>query len=71
MCHSASSRGTGEVSTSNYEARKYGVRSGMMISQAKELCPQLVVVPYLFEQYASVSEKVGGQLCEACVCSGA
>jgi nucleotidyltransferase/DNA polymerase involved in DNA repair len=24
-----------------------------------DLCPQLIVVPYLFEQYAAVSEKVG------------
>jgi hypothetical protein len=31
VCHSASATGTGEVSTANYEARKYGVRSGMMI----------------------------------------
>jgi hypothetical protein len=29
-----------------------------MCRQAIELCPQLVVVPYLFEQYATVSEKV-------------
>lgn len=27
-----------------------------------DLCPQLIVVPYLFEQYAAVSEKVGGTL---------
>lgn len=27
-------------------------------SQAKELCPHLVVVPFLFEQYQTVSEKV-------------
>lgn len=31
VCHSASAKGSGEVSTSNYEARKYGVRSGMFI----------------------------------------
>lgn len=31
VCHSASSSGTGEVSTCNYEARKYSVQSGMMI----------------------------------------
>lgn len=58
VSHSASASGTGEVSTCNYEARKYGVRSGMWISQAKELCPALVVVPYMFAEYESVSEKV-------------
>lgn len=31
VCHSASAHGTGEVSTCNYEARAFGVRSGMMI----------------------------------------
>lgn len=106
VCHSASAKGTGEVSTSNYEARAFGVRSGMLIrcgggctsrkgvgewgllglartptrqgrgcadrpfprqpachtmparSRAKELCPHLIVVPYMFEQYETVSEKV-------------
>ncbi|KAL4443032.1 hypothetical protein ABPG77_008523 [Micractinium sp. CCAP 211/92] len=58
VSHSASASGTGEVSTCNYEARKYGVRSGMWISQAKELCPALVVVPYMFAEYEAVSEKV-------------
>ncbi|PSC71461.1 DNA repair REV1 [Micractinium conductrix] len=57
VSHSASASGTGEVSTCNYEARKYGIKSGMFISQAKELCPHLVVVPYMFEQYETVSEK--------------
>lgn len=27
-------------------------------SQAKEQCPQLIVVPFMFEQYEFVSEKV-------------
>jgi nucleotidyltransferase/DNA polymerase involved in DNA repair len=33
-------KGRGVVSTSNYEARKFGVRSGMPISKAWKLCPQ-------------------------------
>jgi len=32
-------KGRGVVSTCNYEARKYGVKSGMPISKAWKLCP--------------------------------
>ena len=58
VCHSNSSHGSGEVSSANYEARKYGIRASMFISNAKELCPDLVVVPYDFEKYEEVSEIV-------------
>ena len=37
---------------------RYGVRSGMFISRAKELCPQLIVVPYDFEAYDAATEQV-------------
>lgn len=58
ICHSASSKGTGEVSAANYEARKYGISAGMFISKAIELCPYLIVAPYDFTAYEEVSEKV-------------
>ena len=35
-------KGRGVVSTSNYVARKFGVRSGMPISHAWRLCPEAV-----------------------------
>jgi DNA polymerase IV (DinB-like DNA polymerase) len=38
-------QGRGVVSTSNYEARKAGVRSGMPISRAYKLCPEAVYLP--------------------------
>lgn len=38
--------GMSMLSTSNYEARKYGVRAGMPGYIAKQLCPQLVIKPY-------------------------
>ena len=58
VCHSNSERGSGEVSSANYEARKSGVRASMFIARAKELCPGLIVVPYEFEKYEKVSEQV-------------
>lgn len=33
------------LSTSNYAARKFGVRAGLPGFIAKKLCPQLVIVP--------------------------
>lgn len=58
VCHSNSERGSGEVSSANYEARKCGVSASMFMSRAKELCPGLIVVPYEFEKYEKVSEQV-------------
>eukprot|EP00887_Chlorella_sp_A99_P002876 scaffold6.g2876.t1 len=62
VSHSASAHGTGEVSTCNYEARKFGVRSGISIGAARERCPHLIVVPYDYEAYNAVCEKVYGVL---------
>ena len=55
VCHS-NAKGSGEISSANYEARKYGVCASMFMAKAKELCPMLVVVPYEFEKYEMVSE---------------
>lgn len=49
---------TSECATCNYEARKYGIKKGMFLGRAKELCPDLVVLHYDFEGYESVSEQV-------------
>lgn len=58
VCHSNSRRGSGEVSSANYEARKFGVTASMFMAHAKELCPDLIVVPYHFDKYEEVSEQV-------------
>ena len=50
--------GRGVVSTCNYEARKYGVRSGMPISIAYRKCPKAIFVPVNMELYVAVSAKV-------------
>jgi len=51
-------KGRGVVSTSNYIARKVGVRSGMPISQAWRLCPEAVYLPPNFPLYIRVSEEI-------------
>jgi DNA polymerase IV (DinB-like DNA polymerase) len=51
-------KGRGVVSTSNYEARAVGVRSGMPISQAWRLCPNAVYLPPNFPLYIKVSGEI-------------
>jgi DNA polymerase IV (archaeal DinB-like DNA polymerase) len=51
-------KGRGVVSTSNYEARAVGVRSGMPISQAYRLCPNAVYLPPNFPLYIKVSDEI-------------
>jgi len=51
-------KGRGVVSTSNYEARKFGVRSAMPISRAWKLCPQGIYLPINMELYERVSNEI-------------
>ncbi|NWG11400.1 DNA polymerase IV [Candidatus Bathyarchaeota archaeon] len=51
-------KGRGVVSTCNYEARKFGVRSGMPISRAWKLCPSAVYLPVNYELYVKVSHEI-------------
>ncbi|XP_058289999.1 DNA polymerase kappa isoform X2 [Hylobates moloch] len=45
-------------STSNYHARRFGVRAAMPGFIAKRLCPQLIIVPPNFDKYQAVSKEV-------------
>jgi len=47
----------GVVSTANYEARRYGIRSGMPLRTAFGLCPEAVFLPVDYEHYMAVSER--------------
>jgi DNA polymerase IV (DinB-like DNA polymerase) len=51
-------KGRGVVSTCNYEARKYGVKSGMPITKAWKLCPQAVFLPVNYRLYIQVSTRI-------------
>ncbi|RUS30875.1 DNA-directed polymerase kappa [Jimgerdemannia flammicorona] len=48
----------GMLTTANYEARKYGVRSAMPGYIAMRLCPQLIIVPNDFAKYTEVSGQI-------------
>ncbi|RPD54731.1 DNA/RNA polymerase [Lentinus tigrinus ALCF2SS1-7] len=50
--------GHGVLSTASYEARKFGVRSGMPTFIARKLCPELIVISSHFHRYGEMSEKV-------------
>ena len=51
-------RGRGVVSTANYEAREFGIKSGMPISKAWRLCPQAAYLPLNFKLYTRVSDEI-------------
>lgn len=51
-------RGRGVVATANYEARNYGIKSGMPISMAWKLCPNAIFLPVNIELYQKVSNEI-------------
>lgn len=50
--------GRSVVSSASYEARRFGVRAAMPVSQALRLCPQAIVVLPHFDRYLEVSAQV-------------
>lgn len=48
----------GIVTTANYEARKFGIHSAMPVFQAKQLCPNLLLVPNRRKRYLEKSREV-------------
>ncbi|KAF2436116.1 DNA repair protein [Tothia fuscella] len=62
-----SSGGNGsEIASCNYPARKFGVKNGMWMKRAQELCPELKVLPYDFPEY----EKASTEFYEAIIAIG-
>ena len=51
-------KGRGVVSTCNYEARKYDVKSGMPITRAWKLCPKAVFLPVNYSLYRQASARI-------------
>jgi len=51
-------KGRGVVSTCNYEARKYGIKSGMPITRAWKLCPEATFLPLNIPLYIQVSSRI-------------
>ncbi|WP_158863802.1 DNA polymerase IV [Leifsonia sp. AG29] len=50
--------GRGVVTSATYEARKFGVRSAMPMSQALRLCPTAIILPPHYEKYTQYSRAV-------------
>jgi DNA polymerase IV len=48
----------GVVATASYEARRFGIRSGLPAVTARRLCPQAVFIAPRFDVYRTVSESV-------------
>ena len=47
----------GVILSASYEARKFGIRSAMSVFEAKQLCPQLKIIPGDHEYYEEISQK--------------
>ncbi|GBD35238.1 DNA polymerase IV [bacterium HR36] len=54
--------GTGVVASCSYEARQWGVCTAMRLSEARQRCPELIVVPGRYPRY----EAIARQLLEMC-----
>jgi DNA polymerase-4 len=50
--------GTGVVASCSYEARRYGVRTGMALVEARSLCRPLIVVPGAYPRYEQAARHV-------------
>ncbi|QIW98494.1 hypothetical protein AMS68_004012 [Peltaster fructicola] len=46
-----------EIASCNYHAREFGVKNGMWMRRAQELCPTLNILPYDFPAYEEASRK--------------
>ncbi|MDR2977749.1 MAG: DNA polymerase IV [Streptococcaceae bacterium] len=52
--------GRGVVSTCSYEARTFGVHSGMSAKEAYDLCPQAIFISGHFQRYHEISMHIRG-----------
>lgn len=53
-----SASGRGVLTTANYEARKFGVRSAMPTATALRKCPNLILVPVQMDKYRAASRAI-------------
>jgi DNA repair protein REV1 len=57
-CVVAHGSGSGsEIASCNYPARHFGIKNGMWMKKAQELCPELKILPYDFAGYEDASRK--------------
>ncbi|KAF8424890.1 DNA damage repair protein Mus42 [Tirmania nivea] len=46
-----------EIASCNYKSREFGVKNGMWMGRALELCPDIVCIPYDFPAYEEASRE--------------
>ncbi|KAK5114455.1 hypothetical protein LTR62_002390 [Meristemomyces frigidus] len=57
-CVVAHGNGSGsEIASCNYPAREFGVKNGMWMKRAQELCPDIKILPYDFPAYEAASRE--------------
>ncbi|KAI5480507.1 DNA repair protein REV1 [Pseudohyphozyma bogoriensis] len=59
VCHGGKSEGaasTSEIASCSYEARAKGVKAGISLGRARELCPEIETLPFDFELYKSIAK---------------
>jgi DNA polymerase-4 len=61
-------RGRGVVTTATYEARAFGVRSGMGLMKAAQLAPEALLLPVDFEAYGRASRAFKAAVREIAPC---
>ena len=52
------------VASASYAARTYGIRSAMPVGQAVQLCPDLIIAPSHYREYARRSRAIMDILCK-------
>src|SRR5712691_2517830 len=50
--------GTGVVASCSYEARRWGVSTGMRLAEARRLCRPLIVVPGEYRRYEQAARRM-------------
>jgi DNA polymerase-4 len=50
--------GTGVVASCSYEARRYGVQTGMRLAEARSLCRDLIVIPGEYPRYEQAARRM-------------
>src|SRR5947209_2418295 len=55
--------GTGVVASCSYESRRWGVRTGMRLAEARVLCPPLTVLAGDYRRYEQTARQILG-ICE-------
>ncbi|KAK4053705.1 deoxycytidyl transferase [Microbotryomycetes sp. JL201] len=61
VCHAKNSEdaasSTSEIASCSYEARAKGVKAGISLGRARELCPEIKTIPFEFDVYRSIASK--------------